>query len=132
MPLRSRFIQNHSSNQDLFSLKPSFPTKPSFFPLNHLFSPSPRPLRALLSSFSLLRRRKFSHSQAFKLSSSPQGCRTAKNWGVRIGPLAHPFVRTAHSFARSALLISLLCFAELICSLSHSLIHSRARGQVND
>ena len=50
-----------------------------------------------------------------------QWLRTAMNLGV-----------SAHSFACSSLLASLVCSAALICLLSRSLTHSRARGKVND
>ena len=40
------------------------------------------------------------------------------------------FACTAHSFACTALLASLTCFAALIHSLARSLTHSQARGKV--
>ena len=50
-----------------------------------------------------------------------QWFRSAKNRDVSIGPLACPFARTAHSFARSAQLAFLARSAALICSLPRSL-----------
>ena len=59
-------------------------------------------------------------SAAAREPTSAQWFRTAMNQNVSTGSLAHPFARTAHSFA---------CFALLA---AHSLSHSRARRKVDD
>ena len=100
------------------------------------------------SHWLLLHRAILRHSRFMRIHplscGSPQWGRTAKNRDISTGPLAHPFARTAHSFACShrslirllrtasfALLALLVRSAALICLLACSFTHSRVCGRVN-